>query len=160
MSENRNEFGISAAGERAREVAFRRLVPEVRTALNNAPDVRAWPPNWHDDEWVDYFYHSSSLLTRDRDLSRVQNVLRDLGAWRDNAGDALVGGVTRLGVNVRESQHTPDLIEDLDNRLGTGVATLDHAFIITGWLACPGTRTGHHSCRGGRSCSRSGCALA
>ena len=137
MSENRNGFGVSAADERAREAALRRLVPEVRTALNNAPDVRAWPPSWHDNEWVDYFYHSSSLLTRDRDLSRVQDVLRDLGAWRDEGGDSLIGGVTRLGVTVRESQHTPDLIEDLDNRLGTGVATLDHAFIITGCSTAP-----------------------
>src|SRR5438034_2881423 len=71
MSENTNGSGISASGERAREAALRRLVPEMRTALDNAPDVRAWPPSWHDDEWVDYFYHSSSLLTRDRDLSRV-----------------------------------------------------------------------------------------
>ena len=139
MSENRNGSGVSAAGERAREVAFRRLVPEVRTALNNAPDVRVWPPNWPDDESVDYFYHSSSLLTRDRDLSRVRDVLRDLGALRDEGGDTLIGGVTRLGVNVRESQHTPDLVDELDSRLGTGVATLDHAFIITGWLACPAT---------------------
>ena len=107
--------------------------------MDNAPDVRAWRPSWHDNESVDYFYHSSTLLTRDRDLSRVQNVLRDLGALRDEGGDAPVGGVTRLGVNVRESQHTPDLIEDLDNRLGTGVTTLDHAFIITGWLSCPAT---------------------
>ena len=139
MSENRNGSGVSAADERAREAALRRLVPEVRTALNNAPDVRAWPPSWHDDEWVDYFYHSSTLLTRDRDLSRVQDALRDLGAWRDEGGDSLISGVTRLDVNVRESQHTPDLIEDLDNRLGIGVATLDHAFIITGLLNCPAT---------------------
>jgi subtilisin family serine protease len=139
MSENRNGFGVSAGDERAREVAFRRLVPEVRTALNNAPDVRAWPPSWHDNESVDYFYNSSTLLTRDRDLPRVQDVLRDLGAWRDEGGDPLIGGVTRLGVNVRESQHTPNLVEELDSRLGTGVATLDHAFIITGWLSCPAT---------------------
>ena len=139
MSENRDGFGTSAADERAREATLRRLVPEVRTALNNAPDVRAWPPSWHDDEWVDYFYHSSSVLTRDRDLPRVQDVLRDLGALRDEGGDALIGGVTRLGVNVRESQHTPDLVDELDRRLGAGVATLDHAFIITGDLACPAT---------------------
>ncbi len=139
MSENRDGFGTSAAGERAREAAFRRLVPEVRTALNNAPDVRVWPPSWHDDEWVDYFYHSSSVLTRDRDLSRVRDVLRDLGALRDDGGDALIGGVTRFGVNVRESQHTPDVVEDLDRRLGAGVATLDHAFIVTGYLSCPAT---------------------
>jgi subtilisin family serine protease len=139
MSENRNGFGVSAAGERAREATLRRLVPEVRTALNNAPDVRVWPPNWYDSESVDYFYHSGSLLTRDRDLSRVQDVLRALGALRDEGGDALIGGVTRLDVNVRESQHTPDVAGDLDRRLGAGVATLDHAFIITGYLACPAT---------------------
>jgi subtilisin family serine protease len=139
MSESRNGSGVSAAGERAREAAaLRRLVPEVRTALNNAPDVRAWPPNWHDDQW-DYFYHSGSLLTRDRDLSRVRDVLRELGALRDEGGDSLIGGVTRLGVNVRESQHTPGLVDELDGRLGTGVATLDHAFIVTGYLACPAT---------------------
>ena len=89
MSENRNGFGVSAADEPAREAALRRLIPEVRTALNNAPDVRAWPPSWHDDEWVDYFYHSSTLLTRDRDLSRVQDALRALGALRDEGGDSL-----------------------------------------------------------------------
>jgi subtilisin family serine protease len=138
MSENRNGFRASAAREHISEATRQRLVPEVRTALDNAPEVRAWPPSWHDDEWVDYFYHSSSLLTRDRDLSRVQDALRALGAWRD-AGDSLVGGVTRLGVSVRESQHTPDLVEDLDSRLGTGVATLDHAFIVTGLLSCPAT---------------------
>src|SRR5438876_9582319 len=136
MSENTNGFGVSVSGERAREAALWRLVPEMRTALDNAPDVRAWPPSWHDDEWVDHFNHSTSLLTRDRDLSRVQDVLRDLGALRDEGGDTLIGGVTRLGVNVRESQHTPDLIDELDSRLGTGVATLDHAFIITGYLHC------------------------
>ena len=138
MSENRDGFRAAAA-ERAPEAALRRLVPEVRTALSNAPDVRAWPPSWHDDEWVDYFYHSSSVLTRDRDLPRVRDVLRALGALRDEGGDALIGGVTRLGVNVRESQHTPDVVEDLDRRLGAGVATLDHAFIVTGLLHCPAT---------------------
>ena len=139
MTENGDGFGTSAADGRAREAAFRRLVPEVRTALDNAPDVRVWPPSWHDDERVDYFYHSSSVLARDRDLPRVRDVLRDVGALRDEGGDAPIGGVTRLGVNVRESQHTPDVVEDLDRRLGAGVATLDHAFIVTGFLSCPAT---------------------
>jgi subtilisin family serine protease len=141
MSDNRNEFRASAADEHARGAALRRLVPEVRTALDNAPDVRAWPLSWRDDNKVDYFYHSSSLLTRDRDLPRVQDALRDLGALRGEGGDTLIGGVTRLDVNVRESQHTPSLVEDLDSRLGVGVATLDHAFIITqsGLLHCPAT---------------------
>src|SRR5260221_13037110 len=78
----------AAADEKAREKTLQRLLPEVRTALQNAPDVRAWPLNWEDDEWVDYFYHSSSLLTRDRDLPRVQDALRSWGALREKAADA------------------------------------------------------------------------
>jgi subtilisin family serine protease len=148
MSERGNGAWPPAADDQAREETLRRLVPEVRTALQNAPDVRAWPSTWSDDEWVDYFYHSSSLLTRDRDLPRVREALRSWGALPDEAGDApaadaedraLNSGVTRLDVRVRESQHTPDVMDDLDRRLGVGVATLDHAFILTGNLSCPAT---------------------
>ena len=141
----------STADDQAREKTLRRLAPEIRTALQNAPDVRAWPLTWQDDEWVDYFYHSGSLLTRDRDLPRVRDALRSWGALRDE-GDttaaedtaeaedrSLSSGITRLDVHVRESQHTPDVMDDLDRRLGVGVATLDHAFIITGNLSCPAT---------------------
>jgi subtilisin family serine protease len=148
MSENSG--WDSAADDQAREQTLRRLVPEVRTALQNAPDVRAWPLTWREDEWVDYFYHSSSLLTRDRDLPRVRQALSSMGALHDEGEDAataqaeaedraLSGGITRLDVHVRESQHTPDLMDDLDRRVGVGVATLDHAFIITPNLSCPAT---------------------
>ena len=151
MSEN-SDGARAAADEKAREETLQRLLPEVRTALQNAPDVRAWPLNWEDNEWVDYFYHSSSLLTRDRDLPRVQDALRSWGALRDEGADAtaaegaaeaedraLSSGITRLDIHVRESHHTPDVMDDLDRRLGVGVATLDHAFIITGNLSCPAT---------------------
>ena len=148
MSESGNGGGPSVADGQAREENWRRLVPEVRTALDADPDVRAWPLSWDQDHHVAYFYRSRSLLTRDRDLPRVQAVLSSLGAQGGDAGaegraegedHALIGGITRLGVQVRESQHTPDVLEDLDRSLGVGVATLDHAFIITPNSMCPAT---------------------
>lgn len=150
MSENGNGTWASIAYEQSREENQRRFVPEVRTALDADPQVRAWPLRWEQDEQVEYFYRSKSLLTRDRDLSRVQDTLRSLGALPDGGDDvaaaqgeeddrALIGGINRLDVRVRESQHTPEVVADLDRRLGEGVATHDHAFVITGNAICPAT---------------------
>src|SRR4029453_8339073 len=148
MSKNGNGGRLSIAEEHARDENQGRLVPEVRTALDADPEVRAWPLSWEQDRHIDYFYRSRSLLTRDGDLSRVQDVLRALGAYAAEAeaesraeGEdcALIRGITRLDVHVRDSQHTPDVINDLDGRLGIGAATLDHAFIITYNSTCPAT---------------------
>lgn len=119
-------------------------------ALDADPEMRAWPLSWEQDRHVAYFYRSKSLLTRDRDLSRVQDALRSMGALSDEGDDvraaqdetddrALIGGISRLDVRVRESQHTPDVVDDLDRRLGVGIATHDHAFIITPNTTCPAT---------------------
>jgi subtilisin family serine protease len=151
MSENENGMSASAADEQAREANRQRLVPEVRTALQNAPDARAWPLNWDEEGRIDYLYRDSSLLTRDRDLPRVQDALRALGVRFEDADTApaegragaaeraLVSGITRLDAHIRESQHTPDVVDDLDRRIGVGVATPDHAFVITYNAICPAT---------------------
>ena len=166
MTGNGETVAASAADDRAREANLRRLVPETRAALQRDPDVRAWPPSWEQDRHVAYFYRSKSLLTRDRDLARVRDALRALGALPDEhaavsgptaggttaggttaggtatgeTGDhALIAGISRLGIQVRDSQHTPDVLDDLDQRLGIGVATHDHAFIITPLTICPAT---------------------
>jgi subtilisin family serine protease len=150
MSGNGNDALASAADNRAREQNRRRLVPEVQTALQADPDVRAWPLTWEQDRHVAYFYRSKSLLTRDRDLARVRAALRSVGALPDEGQDgtsgqddadsrALIGGISRLDIHVRESQRTPDVVGDLDRRLGTGVATHEHAFIITPNTVCPAT---------------------
>jgi hypothetical protein len=128
---------------RMRKSLSRRLIPEVRTALKVAPRVRAWPLDWDDRGAISYFYQSGSILTRDADVTRVHGVLNDLGALpedsevpesgarggRENSPN-LVRGITRLTARVRESQHTPDVLEDLDRRLGVGVATHDHVFVV------------------------------
>lgn len=146
-----NGASVSAGDEQARAAALRRLPAEVRMALDNDRGVRAWPLTWERDSWVDYFYHSGSLLTRDRDVPRVRDALRALGVEYEDADAAAIegganakdlamfSGVSRLDVRVRDSQHTPDVVEDLDRRLGAGVATPDHAFVITYHLSCPAT---------------------
>jgi subtilisin family serine protease len=141
-----------AAVDQARQENQQRLIPEVRTALQNAPDVRAWPLSWEQDGQIDYFYRSKSLLTRDRDLRRVRDALRSWGALADEGANAtaaegaaeagnraLSSGITRLDVQVRDSQHTPDVLARLDQSLGGGVATHDHAFVITSNSMCPAT---------------------
>lgn len=148
MTGNGDAIAAFAADDRAREANRQRLVPETRAALQRDPEVRAWPPSWEQDRHVAYFYRSKSLLTRDRDLPRVRDTLRALGALpdehaasggTDDNDDALIAGVSRLGIGVRDSQHTPDVLDDLDRRLGIGVATHDHAFIITPLTICPAT---------------------
>jgi subtilisin family serine protease len=151
VSESSYGAQMSAADEQARLDNQRRLVPEVRTALRAAPGVRAWPLTWDEEEQIDYLYRSRSLLTRDRDLPRVQDALHALGVrYQDadtaaaegraeSADRALVSGITRVDVSIRDSQHTPHVVDDLDGRLGVGVATPDHVFVITGNTTCPAT---------------------
>src|SRR5215470_1413459 len=88
-----NTNGGPAAGSderarRARDENRRRLVPEVRIALDADREIRAWPPSWEQDRHVGYFYRSRSLLTRDRDLPRVHDALRSLGALPEEPADA------------------------------------------------------------------------
>jgi len=150
MAGNDGAIAAFAAEERALEANRQRLVPETQSALKLDPDVRAWPLSWEQDRHVEYFYRSKALLTRDRDLPRVLDVLRTLGALPDEHAttgaapgrgddDALIAGISRLDVQVRDSQHTPDVVADLDKRLGVGVATHEHAFIITPLVMCPAT---------------------
>lgn len=152
MTGNGDAGAAFAADDHALEANRQRLVPETRAALRRDPEVRAWPPTWEQDRHVAYFYRSKTLLTRDRDLPRVRDALRSLGALpgehdataaTDGAaatdGHALIAGISRLGVQVRDSQHTPDVVDDLDKRLGIGVATHDHAFVITPLTICPAT---------------------
>jgi subtilisin family serine protease len=150
MAGNADGVADFAADERARVANRQRLVPETQNALKLDPDVRAWPLTWEQDRHVEYFYRSKSLLTRDRDLPRVLDALRSLGGLSGEQGStaaassaaedrALIAGISRVDVQVRDSQHTPDVLNDLDKRLGIGVATHEHAFIITPNTLCPAT---------------------
>ncbi len=131
MSQNTDDDMARAtdALEAARERLKQRLIPEVQTALTTAPEVRAWPPDWQLRGEIDYFYRSSSVLTRDVDVPRVLEALSGLGAMPDDDSEQpadesspnLINGITRLMMRVPDSKHTPDVVKDLDERLGVGV---------------------------------------
>jgi Subtilase family len=148
-----SESNDAARATGVRHEALARLVPEVKTALAAAPDVRAWPPNWHElgrDKLgeIEYFYKTKSILTHSAHASDVRTALVSLGSYdnttarSDPAQKASAPppapGLAKFDVRVRESQHTPDLLHDLDQRLGSGVATHEHVFAVTG-LMCPAT---------------------
>ncbi len=145
MSQQDDMARAADAREAARERLKQRLIPEVQTALMAAPEVRAWPPDWQSRGEVDYFYRSSSVLTRDTDIPRVRETLSGLGAMPDDdsgqpahvSSPNLINGISRLTTRVPESKHTPDIVEDLDKRLGVGVATHDHVFVVTYVAICP-----------------------
>lgn len=129
----------------ARERLKERLVPEVETALLTAPDVRPWPRDWKEKGEIDFFYRSSTLLARDVDLPRVRSVLDELGALAPEPDhvppgqdrSTLINGLSRVTARVPESKHTMDVLEDVDRRLGLGVTTPDHAFVVAYVAVCP-----------------------
>lgn len=132
-----------------REAALARFVPEVKRALEVKPNVRAWPGNWHERGAVDYFYKTKSILTGPANAANVRTALRSMGAYPEADGGDVDpapltatqspdAGLARFDVTVRESQHTPNVLDDLDARFGHGVATHEHVFAVTG-LMCPAT---------------------
>lgn len=156
MSQNDDPARVRDAREVARERLKQRLIPEVKTALKADPkaEVRAWPKDW-ESLGLDYFYRSSCVLTRDADIPRVRAVLSGLGAmpYDDSEQPAdesspnlnsitrspnLINGITRLRTRVPAHKHTPHVVKDLDERLGVGVATHDHVFVVTRYgTVCP-----------------------
>jgi subtilisin family serine protease len=163
MSDERRHVGDP---EEYRDHLRQRLVAEAEFALDSVEEknIRAWPPNWKDQGRIDYFYRSKHVLTRDTDVDRVRSALRSLGAevadppdLADDAEDSeqsgaaiadaagsgiegLIEGVTLLKPTwERQEKRTANLIEDLDSRLGNGVATHDHAFVVTYNSICPAT---------------------
>ena len=84
MSEN----NYAARAADVRDEALARLVPEVKTALAAAPDVRVWPPNWDQlgkDKLgeIEYFYRTKSILTHPAHATNVRTALVSLGGYDD-----------------------------------------------------------------------------
>jgi subtilisin family serine protease len=148
MSED--EYGARAENTAAvREAALARFVPEVKRALEAAPDVRAWPKDWDKRGAIDYFYKKKSILTGPANAANVRTALLSMGSYHEAddgdsdpaqraAAQSPGAGMAQFNVTVREDQHTPDVLKDLDARIGRGVATHEHVFAVTG-LMCPAT---------------------
>src|SRR5215472_1619207 len=112
-----------------REAALARFVPEVKRALAAAPNVRAWPTDWDERGAIEYFYRTKSILTDSANAANVRTALLSMGAYGEaddgdtdraqrtatHSGDA---ALAKFDVTVRESQHTPGVLDDLDTRFG------------------------------------------
>ncbi len=135
-----------------RAAARDRMVPEIKAAMAVADfPIRAWPPDWADQEDIAYFYRSGSILTGDRDAQRVAEVLRSALPEQQHTADSAVlkpdsplRGLTRFQVPGTHDEGsavddpTPRLVDELDARLGPGVANHEHALEVT-WVHCPAT---------------------
>ncbi|WP_370948863.1 S8 family serine peptidase [Amycolatopsis sp. cg5] len=90
----------------------------------------AAPSNWRETGEVEYLYHKEHCLVRDEDLARVQAIVG--GEPVDN----MMNGVTLLWV---EGSDVPEMLREVDARLGVGVATPNHVLSITPVHCCPAT---------------------
>jgi subtilisin family serine protease len=103
-----------------------RMVEQARLILGSVEGSAAWPPGWA-DEGIEYLYRTGRVLVRDRDLARVQEVVGG------TVVDANIRGLTALELD----GEVPRLLEELDRRLGKGVATPDHVMWVTVQCFCP-----------------------
>jgi subtilisin family serine protease len=116
--------------ERARQAAARRRKRAFRLDIA--------PGDWDGDGLVDYLYRSGEIIVDDPDIPRVADALRDEGiGWE--VADPLFSGVTLLALT-RTRKTVPEVLDLLDQVLGTGVATPNHVIDIQGWSRmCPAT---------------------
>lgn len=119
-----------------------RLEAQVNLILHGIPRVTgglegsaAWPPGWADRNFVDYLYRERALLVRDADVERVRQIVPSEPVSHDNN----LRGLTLLAFTDEETRTVDAVCEDLDGRLGEGVATPDHVFYICTGGACPAT---------------------
>jgi len=109
---------------------------QVDLILKNHPDVRRWPPDRHED--LGFLYQAGVVLVRDAYLAQVQAIL----GGKVKEGDGFIDGVTVLSLeDVKENkfENVIDAVEEIDRRLGTGIATPNHIFWVTPVFCCPAT---------------------
>jgi len=119
-----------------------RLDAQIRLILSGIPDVEeglegaaAWPPDWAEQDDVDYLYRERALLVRDADAERVRAIVPSLPVEHDKN----VRGLTRLEFTDDETRSFGEVCAAVDRALGEGVATPDHIFYLCASSTCPAT---------------------
>jgi subtilisin family serine protease len=115
-----SERGARAPGRPRRSAGRRSSQPWWQNGFE------VYPPDWADRGIEDFSCCRGELLVDDVDLPRVRETL-----GRENVSvsvaDSLLGGVTLLTVD----REVGSVLEQLDDRLGIGVATPNHVLSIT-----------------------------
>jgi subtilisin family serine protease len=132
-----------------REPPRSRLEAQIDLILNGIPGVveplaeaAAWPPDWREQNQVDYLYRQRTLLARDADVDRIivgQRGEDPLVLARPERHDNNLRGLTRLRFNDEEGKTVQEACDLVDQALGEGVVTPDHVFYICTGGACPAT---------------------
>jgi subtilisin family serine protease len=111
------------------------LQAQTRLILDELEGSAVWPPDWEQRNYIDYLYRERYLLVRDADVERVTAVVPSEPVRHpDN-----LRGVTLLQFKPEETRSVEDVLTEIDERLGAGVATPDHVFYICATGSCPAT---------------------
>src|SRR6516162_8784024 len=94
-----------------------------------------------DDDTLDYLYVRGVILVRDAYLAEVARLLEEEDEEEERGQEfvpvaGLLPGVSLFSVGGR---YVPRLLDKIDARLGTGIATPDHILSITPVWPCPPT---------------------
>lgn len=133
-------------------------ISEIQAAyiLENFPDAAIYPPRDGDQNQdpVEFIYRRRTLLTRDRDLQSVLSILNpprltvtDDEARPPRAGEVShpIPGLALIELPsgddnpVAEAQILFSALDEIEQRLGPGVAAPDHMMSVTPATHCPAT---------------------
>jgi Subtilase family len=126
-----------------------RMRAQARLILEGHPSAAAHPAadQWDDVENIDYFYRTSAILVREPDAERVTDALGAIfeetgvpAAQRGIQPEAVTSRLVRLTIPDVPTL-VPDLIGQLDARIGPGVAKPEHKIYVCPY-ACPATEPG------------------
>lgn len=83
---------------------------------------------------VDFLYQAGTILVRDEDVPRVQEVIGEAPVV-----DSLIVGVSVLSLERSRFPSTVQALNEIDTQLGIGVATPNHVVAIAPASICPAT---------------------
>jgi hypothetical protein len=115
------------------------LVEEGMRQLEPPRRITVDPPDWRENDDLDYLYEEGVVLVRDEDLPRVLEQFRGLAPAGDRDGN-LIDGLTLLSLeNVeRDDRSVRAILEESDRELGVGVMTPNHVLHVSpGGTICP-----------------------
>jgi hypothetical protein len=115
------------------------LVEEGMRQLDPPRDIDVDPPDWRENDDLDYLYEKGVVLVRDEDLPRVVALFRGIAPAEDRNGN-LIDGLTLLSLeNVqRDDNSVTAILDESDRELGVGVMTPNHVLHLSpGGTVCP-----------------------
>jgi Subtilase family len=112
-----------------------RLQAQIRLILDQLEGSAVYPPEWEQQDYVDYIYRERHILVRDVDVGRVRDIVPSVPVEHDDN----LRGVTLLRFAEEETRSVEEVCAAVDRTHGEGVATPDHVFYYCVGGTCPAT---------------------